>query len=209
MNISIIGPGNMGANLGKLWNNKGHKIFFAGITPAESRTASDALNGSEYGTVAEAFSASDVIILAMPYSALNDVLSKAGDMKDKILVDIINPLTPDIRGLVIGCNDSCAEEIARNAPGAIVVKTLNTIASPVLESGDMLFKGERSTMFYCGDDEKAKSIVAGLLNDLDFEPIDAGPLKSARILEPMALLILELAIFQNMGTNIAIKLLKR
>jgi predicted dinucleotide-binding enzyme len=109
--------------------------------------------------------------------------------------------------LVIGFSTSGAEEIAKMASGARVVKAFNTVSSVTLSKP--AFNSIASTVFYCGDDAEAKKTVAKLIGDLAFEPIDAGPLKNARYLEPMAELFIQLAYSQGMNAEMAFKLLRK
>ena len=74
---------------------------------------------------------------------------------------------------------------------------------------DPIYAADRNTMFYCGDDARAKQTAAQLAADLDFDPVDAGPLTQARLLEPLALLWITLALKQGQGINIAFKLMHR
>jgi 8-hydroxy-5-deazaflavin:NADPH oxidoreductase len=209
MNISIIGAGRMGIPLGKKWAHKGHNIFYNSLKNEDAKSAAlNAGNNSKYGTLQEAFHFSKVIVFAIPYSSVNAVLKNFVDLSDKIIVDCINPTDSNFN-LLLGFNTSASEEIQKIAKGASIVKALNVIASPVLDSENTLFDGQKTTVFYCGDDLESKKIVSELLSDLDFEPVDSGELKSARYLEPLAGLIIELAIKQNLGANIALKLLKR
>ncbi|MGH2575295.1 MAG: NADPH-dependent F420 reductase [Ignavibacteria bacterium] len=210
MNIGIIGSGKMGVSIGKLWAAKNHNIYFAALTLEESKAAAESINGSvKFGSISDAVDFADVILFSIPYSAVKKVIKETGSLKNKIIIDCINPLSPDARTLLIGHSSSAAEEISKLSPGASVVKAFNTVASPVLESGNIIFGDVKPTMFYCGDDKNAKSIVSKLIQDTGFEPVDAGPLINARYLEPLAALIIQLAFEQEMGTNIALKLLKR
>ncbi len=110
--------------------------------------------------------------------------------------------------LVLGHTTSAGEEIAKWALGAKVVKAFNTVLAPVIHSSPQ-FGNQTATVFYCGDDAAAKAIVAGLAKESDFDPVDAGPLKNARYLEALTELLVQLAYGLGMGTDIAIKLLRR
>jgi len=148
-------------------------------------------------------------VFAFPYSSLQDVINKGGSFEGKIIIDLINPLTDDALGMLIGHTTSAAEEIAKLLPKAKIVKAFNTIASPVLQSEKgVVFNGIAPDVYYCGDDEKAKTIVKTLIEDADFEAIESGPLTNARFLEPMAEFVIQLAI-AGMGADIAIKILRR
>jgi predicted dinucleotide-binding enzyme len=157
-------------------------------------------------SVKDAVQAADVIVLAVPWNSVPDAIKSAGDLTGKIVLDATNPLLPDLSGLDTPPGKSGGERVAELAR-VPVVKIFNTtgfqnMANPV-------YNGQAATMFYCGDDANAKSIAATLATDLGFEPIDAGPLKQASVLEPFALLWISLAHQQGLGANIAFKLMRR
>lgn len=215
MNIGIIGSGKIGLSVGKMWAAKGHKILFSDILVDAAEAAAHSIENASHGNVRDAVIFGEVILLSIPYSSLNSVLkqiSSAGISDFRIIIDCTNPLSPDYGTLLTGHNTSVAEEIneyLKSLGNLKVLKALNTIASPVLESGDISFGNDKPTMFYCGDDIDAKKTVSKLIEDLGFEPVDAGPLMNARFLEPLAALMIQLSVSHNMGTNIALKLLKR
>ena len=97
--------------------------------------------------------------------------------------------------------------MAEWAPGAHVVKAFNNVSSAIM--ANPVFGDMRATMFYCGDDKPSKGVVRDLAAELDFEPVDAGPLKIARYLEPFAMLYIQLAVTEGWGSNCAFKLLHR
>ena len=138
-----------------------------------------------------------------------EALKAAGPLQEKIFIDCTNPLQPDFSGLVLGHATSAAEEIAKMAPGAKVVKAFNSAFADIYHSDSRLFGSRMPTMFYCGDDAVAKTTVARLIRETGFEPIDAGPLRSARYLEPLAMLMIQLGYGQGMGTNIGLNLIRR
>ena len=210
MNIGIIGPGKMGSGLGRIWAEKGHRIIFSFSRSHDKlNTLARSVKNGRAGTPAEAAEASEVILLSVGWAVVKDALQSAGTMQGKILIDCTNPLNADASDLVIGHTTSGAEEIARLVPGAKVVKAFNTAFAEVYYSGSRLFGSRMPTMFYCGDDDGAKTTVARLIRETGFEPIDAGPLRSARYLEPLAMLMIQLGYGQGMGTNIALSLIRR
>lgn len=210
MKIGIIGAGDVGATLGKSWARKGHQIMF-GVRNTQSPKVSNLLKSSnanlKVGSVSEAASFSDVIILAIPWSAVNQIIGIAGDLAGKLLVDTTNPFTSDLKGMVIEPSTSAAEEIAKLAPKSKVVKAFNTIGIKVLDN--MIFGTNKADVFICGSDLKSRTTVKKLATDLGFEVVDIGPLSNARLLEQLSLLWIELAFRQEMGPNIAFKLLTR
>jgi len=150
-----------------------------------------------------------IVLLSVRWANVEEAISACGDLEGKILIDCTNPLKPDLSGLLIGHTTSAAEEIQRLAPGAHVVKAFNTIFAEVYHSESRLFGTRRLSMFYAGDDKEAKSAVSRLILDTGFEPIDSGPLTSARFLEPLAALMVYMGYVMGMGTNIALSLLRR
>ena len=210
MNIGILGGGNVGGALGTGWARKGHKIRY-GVRKPDSPQMLEVLRqigaAASAGSVPEAATFGEVIVLATPWPAVQDVLKSAGDLSGKVLLDCINPLKPDLSGLAIGSTTSAGEMVAGWVPGARVVKIFNTtgagnMANPAYPVGPV-------TMFYCGDDPGAKIVAAQLASDLGFEPVDSGPLINARLLESLAMLWIWMAVFGGTGHNFAFKLIRR
>lgn len=183
--IGIIGAGNVGGTLGRVWAAAGHDVLFGVRAPATAEAI------GRMGTLAEAFAFGEVLVLATPWSAVKDVLRQAGPLAGKILFDCTNPLLPGLAGLECGTSTSGAEMVAGWAPGARVVKVFNTTGFNVM--ADPRFEGGPPAMFYCGDDAGAKSAAHQLAEEAGFEALDAGPLTQARLLEPYALLWITLA----------------
>lgn len=113
-----------------------------------------------------------------------EAIKAAGNLTGKILIDATNPVLPDLSGLEFGCNTSAGELVAEWAAGAKVVKAFTTVGFNVMANPKL--GGQRAQLFYCGDDGDAKSLVAGIATELDFDARDAGPLRQARLLEPFA-----------------------
>src|SRR5438067_1093264 len=200
MKIAIIGSGNVGSALGSGWAKRGHEVVFGGRSPGKA-----GVPNAVY--VRDAAQSAEVVVLAVPWNAVADALRSAGNLTGKLILDATNPLLPDLSGLDTERGSSGGEKVAALAGEIPVVKIFNTTGFPNMMIPD--YNGERATMFYCGDDANAKSIAAGLASDLGFEPVDAGPMNRARLLEPLALLWITLAVAQGMGTNIAFKLMRR
>jgi len=123
------------------------------------------------------------------------------------VIDVTNPVLPDLSGLSLGTTTSAAEQVAQWASGARVVKAFNTVGFNIM--ADPSFGASRALLFYCGDDAPAKQIVKSLAAELGFDPEDAGPLRQARLLEPFALLWISLAYGQGYGREFAFQLLRR
>jgi predicted dinucleotide-binding enzyme len=142
------------------------------------------------------------------WGLIDDALAVSGSLKGKIVVDCMLPMTADDSALAIGHTTSGGEELAKKS-GARVVKAFNQIFSDVLAADNRQFGADTPTMFYCGDDTEAKKVVADLIGQAGFEPIDAGRLERARLLEPLGLLIGVLALEEGLGEQIGLKLLRR
>jgi 8-hydroxy-5-deazaflavin:NADPH oxidoreductase len=210
MEIAIIGAGDVGGTLGRLWVKKGHQIMF-GVRNLQSHNVLNLIrsinSGVKVGTIGEAASFADVIVLAIPWMAVEEAIKSAGDLSGKILIDPTNPINADLTGLVVESSASAAEEIAKWAKGSKVVKAFNSIGAKALDN--LQFGMVRADAFICGDDFKSKTVVKKLATEIGFDTVDAGPLMNARLLEYLALLWIQLAYSRQMGPNIAFKLLTR
>ncbi|MFO5492253.1 MAG: NADPH-dependent F420 reductase [Cuspidothrix sp.] len=212
MKIAVIGAGNVGSRLAKLFILAGHEITI-GSREQEKAIAiaaklGETVKGAKY---ADAVASADVIIVTTPWAnnTTLDVVQELGDLTGKIVIDCTNPLAPDYMSNTLGYTTSSAEEIAKLLPGVPVVKAFNTIFAEVMEPGKQIFDGQKATGFYCGDDAAAKAIVAKLIEDAGFEPVDAGVLQNARYLEPMAQLNIQIAYGLGGGTNVAFRYMRR
>jgi predicted dinucleotide-binding enzyme len=192
MKIAIIGKGNVGKALGLGLRRAGHEVRFGHRDPKES--------------VREAADWGEVIILAVPYHATRDAAKEIGSTADgKVLIDVTNALDQN-GNLAVGFTTSAAEQLQKLLPRGRVIKAFNTAFSQNQSTGRV--GKEQLTAFIAGDNKMAKQIVKELSSDIGFEPVDVGPLKSARYLEPMAIMIIELGYNLKMGTNIGFKLVK-
>lgn len=178
MRIAVIGAGKVGRALAAGFVASGHEVRFGVRAPRDPKH--EGAPAPVVG-IAEAAQAADVVLLSTPWAAAEDALQSAGDLSGKVLVDATNPIGP---GMVLthGRDDSGAEQVARWAPGARVVKAFNTIGREVMANPRF---GDRSAVLWiCGDDAAA---VVELASGLGFEPMQLGPLARARFIEPAAL----------------------
>ncbi|MGH9865036.1 MAG: NADPH-dependent F420 reductase [Candidatus Acidiferrales bacterium] len=210
MKIAILGAGNVGGALGRGWAAKGHSIFF-GVPEPQSEKMRSLLTSiganARAGSVQDASANAEVVVVATPWEAAQNAILAAGNLSGKIVIDCTNPLAPDLSGLVLGHTTSAAEAVAGWAKGARVVKAFNTTGAGNMANTH--YGAGRLAMCVAGDDAAAKKAVVKLTEDLGFDPIDAGPLKNARLLEPFAMLWIYLAVKQGLGPNIAFQLLRR
>ena len=210
MNIGIIGSGNVGSALGTRWAQIGHNVVFGSRNPGADdlkQVVTKAGTTSRAATLQEAATSSEVLLLATPWPATQQVVESLDDLTGKIMIDATNPLLPNLQGLAQGTITSGGELVARWAKGAKVVKAFNTIGSNIMER--TAFGNERPVLFYCSDDAEAKKVADHLATEIGFDAMDAGPLAQARVLEPFALLWVSLAYAQGLGQDIAFKLLRR
>jgi predicted dinucleotide-binding enzyme len=206
MRIGILGSGLMGGKLGTIFARAGHEVVFSYSHSQQKleRLAREAGGKARAGSPREAAQAADVLLLAVHWSRVDDVLRQAGDVAGKVIVSCSLPMNADDSDLVVAHTSSGAEELAKKARGAAVVSAFGTVPSEVLfgvfEARD---SGRRPSLVYCGDDDEAKEVAARLIRDVGFDPVDAGPLQVARYVEPFTLLIAKLAYEGDGGPALA------
>jgi hypothetical protein len=191
--IAIIGRGNVGKALAEGLRRAGNEVRFGSRDPKESPRDVSAW--------------ADVVMLAIPWGAHAEIAKTAGSALDgKPVVDVSNVLTPSYE-LAVGFTTSGAEELQKLLPKAKVVKAFNTVFAQNMSTGKLL--GERLTVLAAGDDADSKGIVRTLAEGIGFDSVDAGPLKSARYLEPLGMLNIMLGYGLKMGTDIGFRLVKK
>jgi 8-hydroxy-5-deazaflavin:NADPH oxidoreductase len=205
MRIGIIGAGSLGTALGQSLASRGHEIIFAG---GESAQHAAARTGARVGANAEAVAFGEVVILAVPFAAVDSALADAGPFRDRVLWSCVNALRPDLSGLAVGFDTSAAETVAAHASGARVVAAIPPFANTIA-SGDLSYEaGLEPTVFLCGDDGAAKEVVEALIRDVGAHPVDAGALAAARLVEPAMMLLVSLA-YSGVPRDIGLRLVER
>jgi len=182
--IGIIGNGNVGSAL------------FRGLTRAgyEAKAA-----GQDPGAVRETAGFGEIIVLAVPFNAIDDALREMGNaINGKTLVDVTNALTEDYQ-LALGFTTSGAEELQKKVPAAKVVKAFNTVFAPHMDSGKL--NGKVLTVFAAADDAEAKATALELARAIGFDAVDSGALKNARLLENLGYFNITLGYMLKMGTE--------
>ncbi|MFD0365142.1 NADPH-dependent F420 reductase [Nocardia sp. GCM10030253] len=190
MRIGIIGAGQMAQALGGGWAEAGHEI----VIGARSRAAADGLaasigHGARAGDIVDAAEFGDVVLLALPVSALDEVLGAVGEkLVGRTVIDCTNAFMPDEAApagatAFVLAEDAVAERVAATAPGAHVVKAFNVCAAEVWASDAREFEGRRLGVPICGDDPTAVRQVAELAEDLNLQPVSSGGLHRAKYLE--------------------------
>jgi predicted dinucleotide-binding enzyme len=185
--VAIVGAGNVGKALREGVERAGHEVRVAGR-----------------GQVSETAAWGDIVILAVPFAAIPDVVRELKTAADgKPVVDVTNALTPDMQ-LALGFSTSGGEELQKALPRARVVKAFNTVFAQHMSRGSVV--GQQLSLFAAGDDEAARKAVLELGKTIGFDAIDAGPLKNARHLEALGYLNIQLGYVLGHGPNIGFKL---
>jgi len=187
--IGIIGHGHVGSALERGLRRAGYDVRAA---------------GNDADTVRQTGTAANVVIIAVPFGAIDDTLRELGAAIDgKIVVDVTNALTPDYE-LALGYSTSGAEELQKKAPKAHVAKAFNTVFAANMDSGQV--KGEQLSAFVASDDDDAKKTVLEMARAIGFDAVDAGPLRNARLLEPLGYFNIQLGMKLGMGSEIGFEL---
>ncbi|MEM7373862.1 MAG: NADPH-dependent F420 reductase [Bacteroidota bacterium] len=211
MKLGIIGTGRIGRALCTALTHKGYHVMVGSRTPEKAmELAGDMEHYAQGGTIANTIHYGEVVFLAVPYKAVPDIVRNTDSFKGKVVVDCTNPLVfneGEVE-LALGHTTSAAEQIAKMIPEARIVKSFNTAYAEHIANGPY-FGPLDGSMFYCGDDDEAKTAVCKIIADTGFDPVDCGPLTSARFLEPMAALIVRLGMNMEEGREICYRLLSR
>lgn len=200
----------MGSKLGTIFTRAGHDVVFSYSTSERKlkRLARKAGGHARAGTAREAALDADALLLAVHWSRVADVLKQAGDLSGKVIISCSLPMNASDTALAVAHTSSGAEVLARKARKANVISAFSTVPSEVLFD---VFAAKRRTrrrpsLVYCGDDQDAKEVAATLVRDVGFDPVDAGPLRIARYLEPFSLAMAQLAYEGDKGPEIAYRL---
>jgi 8-hydroxy-5-deazaflavin:NADPH oxidoreductase len=202
--ISIIGSGGMAAAIGGLAAKAGHAVEVMSRDAAKARALAEQVGASATTGTFGAVPAGDIVVLAVPYSAVLDVVTQYGEaLAGKLIIDITNPINSDFTDFVTPADSFGAQEIAKVAPAdADIVKAFNTQFSHVVAAGPV--EGRPLDVFLAGDDAQAKACVSVFIESLGLRPMDAGQLFMARTLEHFALLSLGLVAHSVKHTNFSL-----
>jgi predicted dinucleotide-binding enzyme len=203
MKVLVIGSGNMGSAFVKQLSAAGHEVSVTARNASKVAELAAQYPGVKAVASASAADGKDAVILATSYEDAVSALQSVGSLQNKVVVDITNPLTADYMGLTLGHSTSASEEIAKAVPGAEVVKGFNTLFAQVLNEGADFGKGQKVTVFVASDSERAKQTAKSLAESMGFLTVDAGGLKNARYLEPLAGLNIYFGYGAGLGTSIA------
>ena len=202
MRIAIIGTGNVGGAVARGLKGKGHMVTLGARDPAGTDVvALAAETGASAALPAEAAAGAEVVILALPWGAAEAAVKALGDLAGKTVIDCMNPLgmVGGALGLTVGHTTSGGEIVQGWLPRAHVVKTLNQVGAEIMARNDHL--PHRPVMLMAGNDDSAKGQTARILSDLGFEPLDAGDIAKARLLEPFGMVWINQSLFRGKGRN--------
>lgn len=196
MNIAIIGTGNVGGALGGSLVRAGHTVTFAARDAAKAAETAAALGATAAESAAAAATRADIVVLAIPYAAVEGVASEiASAVAGKVVIDATNPVKADYSGLATAGGPSGAEILAAWLPGATVVKAFNTVFAGV--QGNPGVHGMLLDALYATDGEAAGRTVAALATSIGFRPVQVGPLAAASELEALAWLNIRLQLIDS------------
>jgi 8-hydroxy-5-deazaflavin:NADPH oxidoreductase len=190
MKIGIIGDGKVGSALARGLKRGDHEVRAV---------------GNDGAVIRDTAASAELVVIAVPFGAIDDVLKAAADvLAGKTVLDVTNALDANMH-LAVGFTTSGAQELQKKLPQSRVVKAFNTVFAQHMETGKLA--DQRLTAFVAGDDEPARKQVLELARSIGFDPVDAGPLKNARLLEALAYFNIQLGYGLGMGTQIGFKLL--
>jgi hypothetical protein len=206
MKVSILGTGKMGSAVGRKLAAAGYQVVFGSRNPEQNASRFTDLPNIMVMSNADAADASNVILVAVPWTAALDLLNSLNSyVAGKVIVDMTNPLSPDISYLTVSGNDSAAEQLASHLQQARVVKAFNMITADNFPNSD--FYGEPAQIMYCSDHDSAKDVARLLIEAAGYVPKDCGALSNARYVEGVAMLWIQLAFWEDKGTAWGIKII--
>ena len=189
MKIAILGTGHMGSRLASGWTRSGHQVIFGSREPSRAMSVAEEVgSGTEVTDYAGAARQGHVVVLAVPYGSVVGLAADLReDLRGRVVMDITNPM----RSLLAEV-DSGAEKISRAiGTGARVVPAFKHTFDDTLDVPIDPGTGLPRDVFICGDEEQAKEVVSGLIQDLGFRPVDGGPLSGALTLDLLVPLMVE------------------
>ncbi len=201
MKVAIIGSGKVGSGLAKKISGIGHEVVLGSRDPESKKDS-----GLPVKSIKDVAHEADMVILAMPFSALDEVGKELRGLEGKIVVDVTNPLDENYE--VMKSDMSAAEQVAKHFPESNVIKAFNTVFSATYDTDLKMKNGGKIQVFCAGDDEITKEVVLEIANRIGFEAINAGGLKNARYLESLTGLQIQFAFKMGMGNEISFNLVK-
>ena len=206
--IAILGAGNVGTALAGVWAGGANEISFGVRDPnsERARAAASAVPEASVALMADAAAGADIVVLAVPYGSVGEVVAAAGNLDGKIVIDATNAVDWT-EGPVVASPTSAGEEVQAMIPQASVVKAFNTLGYE--HFADPVFSGLQADMYLCGDDAAARAAVAELVTEAGFQVVDLGPMRNARISEHLAVAWMWLATRGGRGRDFTFKVIDK
>jgi predicted dinucleotide-binding enzyme len=187
--FGVLGSAQVGRVLAAGLKKHGYDVRIASRTPEKLADFSRAA-GIAAGTFEDVAAWADAVVLAVAGTAAEDVLKQAGAQRlaGKVVIDVTNPIAPEqpedgVLRFFTGPNDSLMERLQAAFPEAKFVKAFSSVGNALMVNPAL--PGGPPTMFYCGNDEEAKRLVARILDQFGWEGADMGTMKAARAIEPL------------------------
>ena len=182
MKIGIVGAGNIGGNCARQFAKGGHEVMLSGSGDPDKYEplAAEIGDGASVGTPAEAAEFGEVVVFAVPWDGIDESVERAGSLDGKIVIDTTNQYGSVSRppeGVTAAAHN------AARMPGARYTKSFNTLTSGFQAETAGREGDERTVQWICGDDEEAKAIVAGLIEDAGYAPVDLGGTADCALME--------------------------
>jgi 8-hydroxy-5-deazaflavin:NADPH oxidoreductase len=183
--IGVIGSGNVGSALGRVWANAGHQVMFSSRNlDHDKKLAASIGANARAGTPAEAAAFGDVLLFAVPYGALPDLgKALAGSIKGKVVMDACNPFPNRDGEIANRAREQGAGRVsAELLPGARIVRAFNAIGAARM--GQVHEEPGRVGMPIAGDDKEAIEVASRLIREIGFEPVLVGGTDKGKYLMP-------------------------
>ncbi len=180
MQIAIVGAGRIGGNIARRLAAAGHSVTvtFARDDAALERLAAEI--GATVATPSDAVAGAEVVVISVPWDALSDALEQVGSLAGKIVVDTTNQFGA---GPKPAAGETAATYNARRMAGSRYTKSFNTLTSAFQVQTADRPDGEKVVQWLCGDDAEAKDVVAGLIRDAGYVPVDVGGTADCAVME--------------------------
>lgn len=193
MDVGILGSGDVARALGAGFLQHGHDVMMGTRDPSKLATWADQNAGIRVGSFADAADRGELVVLAVKGTAASAVLRSAGarGLAGKPVIDATNPIAdaPPANGVIrffTTLDESLLERLQHEFPDVHLVKAFNSVGNKYMVGPK--FEGGKPTMFICGNDEAAKEVVRGILDQFGWETADMGAAEAARAIEPLCML---------------------
>jgi 8-hydroxy-5-deazaflavin:NADPH oxidoreductase len=181
--IAVLGAGRIGGNAARLFARAGHEVLISFSREPDALPARAAELGEHVMAASEshAVAVADVVMLSVPWDEVDEVLRRAGSLVGKVVIDTTNPYGKTAKP---AAGQTVAQFNSARMPGARYVRAFNTLTSGFQAEAAERAPGERAVLFLCGDFPEAKQLVAGLIGDAGFEPMDLGSTVDSAAIDP-------------------------